>query len=374
MINTQEYNLLILLQSQPTISYAEIAKHLKISPATAKRRVDYLKKKGLYSGKYALYSPSALGLTKFIVLAFVEKTKNLSILEKALKEHPYTHHRSRIYSPKLGVYSEFHFPSTDSSLLCRFFDLLIENNIVKEYSLFTSTNVEKNLPLDLSKISLENFYWEFNWDLLRKKIGKIKLALPSKTKKSVLPLMKPIDFRILRILTYDADVSQREICRQLNVSRTEVWRRIHFLESNVITGYKAKINRKFFNVVSNKLIFLAFKDEKELKKLFSLLSNDKIRPPFRYRIEVITKQDNENILLLYISLPHYHEAQLFYFLNDYTTISNYDIDPVRKHGVRYSFYDLNYDSQNKEWILTEDYVVDNPISNTLSSKQEILSE
>ncbi|MHA1742813.1 MAG: hypothetical protein ACTSV6_01020, partial [Candidatus Heimdallarchaeota archaeon] len=94
------------------------------------------------------------------------------------------------------------------------------------------------------------------------------------------------------------------LSRKLAVDRTEVWRRIHFLEENVIATYKSKIDQKNFNITSNKILILTFDRESDLRHFFTAFSDEEIRPPFRYRFEVL----EDKKLLMYISLPQFHEA------------------------------------------------------------------
>jgi len=356
-ITQEEYQLLRILQARPTISYTEIANLFKISPATAKRKILLLRKKGLYSGKYALYYPTALQLFKHIAFLFIDRTKNFEKIENALRKHPYTTHRSRIYSPRLGVYAEFNFPQKEPVLLKQFFDQLKSHKLISDYWLLNSTHKQKLLSLNLNKISFEDFYWNFDWDEFREEMGKLEPKPLPKPAKNVLPEMKLLDLKILRVLTNDADISQRALSRSLGVDRTEVWRRIHFLESKVISSYKSKINRKRFNLTSNKILLLSFANEVELKRVFTAFASENIRPPFRYRIEVL----EENKILMYIALPQYHEAQLFYVLNDIAQVESYDIDIVGRHGVRYSLYEPNFDEQHKQWKVSKEYVVDEPL-------------
>ena len=361
MLDYEEYTLLTFLQNNPSVSYSNIARKFNYTPATAKRKVNNLRMKGAYNGKYAIYSPSTLGLTKYIVVSFVDNCSKLEILKMALREQPYTTHRSFIYSPHLGVYCELNFPSEDSSLIIQFFDRLKFNGVITDFVIYKSSHIESSFPLDLSKISLDNFIWHFDWKSFKNSFYETNAIDFPVPKESVFSQTKEIDFKILRILSHNADLSQREISRKLKVDRTEIWRRIHFLEENVISGYKSKINRKILNVTSNKIFFLYFNDEEDLRKLFTLFSDKNKRPPFRYRQEVILDERDNNVLFLYISLPQHHEAQLFYFLHEIADVKSYDIDSAGEAGIRYSFYDPNYDPEKKGWRTNYNYVVDSPI-------------
>ncbi|MHA1352399.1 MAG: winged helix-turn-helix transcriptional regulator [Candidatus Heimdallarchaeaceae archaeon] len=369
LITKTDYQLLILLQSKPTISYSEIARIFNISSATAKRKIVELRNKGLYSGKYAQFYPTALGLNKFIVVSFVKSIKQILMLEKALREHPYTIHRSRIYSPKLGIYSEFNFPMENTSFLEEFYDNLKNEKVIDSFTIYESTHIEKTLPLNLNKVSLDTLSWEYDWNTLKESLDKTEKAVIPVPPRNMLKSMKELDFKILSILTVNADYSQREISRMLKRDRTEVWRRFKFLEENIISGYRSKINRQKFNITSNKIIFLRFEDELELWQYFSLLSDEQLRPPFRYRIEILKEKNSmKKIFQIYISLPQNHEAQLFYFIADNTDFESYNIDTVGTHGVRYSFYEPNFDYNDWKWKINRKYVVTDAIRNIVPKK------
>ena len=173
--------------------------------------------------------------------------------------------------------------------------------------------------------------------------------------------IKELDFKILRLLSYDADISQRELARKFMVEPTEVWRRVHFLEDYVLTGYRAKINRTFFNVTSNKLLFLTFEDENLLISVFAALCDEKNRPPFRYTLEVVEDESKNKHLMMFVSLPQYHEANMCYAFNDLGTVKMLNLDTTGSNSVTYAFYEKNYDFRERRWHLNKDYVVNQPI-------------
>lgn len=368
VLSKDEYNLLLILQSNPTIKNTEIAKELDVSNPTVTRKINKLKQKRLFTGIYAQYQPLKLGLIRHVFIFYLRHSSQFQIIERILDKHPYTVHRSRIYSPFLAIYSQFHYPEGNPTLLYEFINRLEELDIITNSSRYISTGIENSLSLSLESMSVDELQWSYDWNELYNKYQKAEPTSPNITYHSLLDEMQYEDFEILRILTHtQSNLKQRDICKKLGYDRTKVWRRFHFLEDNILTGYKASINRKFFNITSNKIILLHFQDNKDLYKTFNLLTDEEIRPPFRYFLEIITDELNDKRLLLYISLPQYHDAQLFYFLNDISTdIQVYNIDTIGDHAVRYAFYEKNFNPETKNWIVNRDYVVEDPINNALS--------
>ncbi|MHA1303963.1 MAG: winged helix-turn-helix transcriptional regulator, partial [Candidatus Heimdallarchaeaceae archaeon] len=343
-------------------SNAELARILDVSPHTISRKIQSLKEKKLYSGYYALYDPNALGLTRYFVFLFIPDIDAFSQIEKFLDAHPYTIHRSRYYIPKLGVFAQIDFPSSDASLLTEFFDELAERKIISSYSLFRSTGVRNRFSLDLDKVSIYDISWSYDWTQLQHHIS-IRNDTPYfHSCKSILSRINPLDLKILRILSYDASISQRDLCRKFDVNRTMLWRRIHFLQEHVITGYSSKINRKVFNLTSSKILLLSFSDNSLLNSVYANFTNPNIKPPFRFHIEIVVDDKNCQHIILYITLPPYHESQLFYTLAQFAEYQTFSLDISGKHSIRYAFYEENFDFELHKWKLNHDYVVKKPLS------------
>ncbi|MHA1464537.1 MAG: Lrp/AsnC family transcriptional regulator [Candidatus Heimdallarchaeaceae archaeon] len=364
-LNHEEYKMLLLLQNEPTLTYAEIARKFKVSAPTAKKKVEQLRERGIYRGKGIQYNQSSLGFTRYIFVSTVANIADLEILEKILDNHPYTIYRARFYGSTLGIFSMFDYPEKNNMLLKKFFVSLKAEKIVKDFTEFKSEGIGKSLSLDLNRINLSNLLWEVDWDKFSEELYNVKKAeLPSR-KESVLEQLRSLDFEILRLLTYNGDLTQRDIAAKLNVEPTAIWRRIKVLEEKVITGYRALINRRFFNLTSNKIIFMACKDEKKIVHCFNVFTSEKTRPPFRFSIDILRDHKDKKLLMLYASLPQYHEAQLIYTLSKTSKLVVHDIDTIGEHGMSYSFYDGNFDSNSKSWKIDEEYIVTKPIKQTL---------
>lgn len=361
-ITPKEHALLMLLQNNPTITYAEIARHFDVSPPTAKKMVEKLRARGLYAGKYAQYNPRALKLERYIVVATVPRVENYAKLEKVMDRHPYTRYRARIYGSQLGLQATFDFPADNPQYLEELYEELVKQEVIEKFEIYRSTGIGKYLPLDLTRVSIHSMNWEYDWKDFMKIDDQLKAQLSYETNHNyVIDKMKELDLKILRLLSYDADISQREMARKYNVDPTEIWRRVHFLEDNVITSYRAKINRTFFNVTSSKLIFMQFEEKEMLNKTFLLLSDEKRRPPFRYTLEILEDRNKNKNLMIFISLPQHHEAHLCYALYQLGKIKMYNLDTTGRSSVTYAFYEKNYDFNARTWKASRDYVITEPL-------------
>ncbi len=365
-LSHEDYQLLLLLQNNPTITYAAIARKFNFTAPTAKRRVEKLQEAGIYRGNSVQYDPHAIGLTRYVVLSYIPSPDSFPIIEEALRNHPYTYQRSRLYGTKLGIYAQFNYPSKDNYLLESFYSELKDKGIITTYFIYKSTSIRKTLSINLDDLSLSSFEWDFDWHNFLESLKKAHDATVPSVRKNVLAKMKPIDFKILHKLTTNADISQRQIAKELETDTTEIWRRIHFLKENVLTGYFANIDRRFFNITSNKILLLSFENTENLFKCYNVFVDPDKRPPFRFHIEIFIDQDGKKHILLFVSLPQYHEAQLIYSLNYVTEkLKVLNVDTIGYNSIRYQFYPNNFDELSHSWKLTKDYVCLNPLQTTL---------
>lgn len=370
-LSHEDYQLLLLLQNNPTITYAAIARKFNFTAPTAKRRVENLQEAGIYRGNSVQYDPHAIGLTRYVVISYISTPDSFPIIEEALRNHPYTYQRSRLYGTKLGVYAQFNYPSKDSRLLESFYSELQDQDIVTNYFIFKSTSIRKTLSINLDDLSLSSFEWDFDWqNFLLSLKNADNTSVPS-IRKNVLAKMKPIDFKILHKLTTNANITQRQIAKELETDTTEIWRRIHFLKEHVLTGYFANIDRRFFNITSNKILLLSFENEEGLLKCYNVFINTDKRPPFRFHIEIFVDQKGQKNILLFVSLPQYHEAQLIYCLNYVTKkLRVLNVDTIGYNSIRYQFYANNFDELTHTWKLTKDYVFVSPLQATLKNNDK----
>ncbi|MHA1779093.1 MAG: winged helix-turn-helix transcriptional regulator [Candidatus Heimdallarchaeaceae archaeon] len=361
-ITYEEYILLGILNANPTATYADLARHFDTSIHTIKRRILKLKEKGLYRGYYAVYNPTALGLQRFFIFIYLDSVKQYSLIERALDKHPYTIHRTRFYSPQLGVFAQFDYPSKDPKLLAKFFSHLRDIGIISAYTIIRSSGVSIRKPPDFQRFQWNTLVWSYDWEDFNEYIHSTNpLPLPP-LRRNILALLKPIDLDILRKLTYNAEINQRELSRQMNINRTTIWRRINFLQEFVIDGYNAKISRSKFNLTANALILISYHKLKYMLSVFHALSQQAVRPPFRYHVELAESAERPHMMILYLSIPPHHEAQLIYTLSDLASYQIYNLDVSGDHSIRYAFYPGNFDWQNNKWKDEPDYVLKEPLA------------
>lgn len=362
VITYEEYTLLRVLNAEPTATYASLSRLFGTSIHTIKRRINTLKDKGLYNGYYAVYDPASLGFTRFFVFFYLDSINQYPNAELALDLHPYTIHRARFYSPQLGIFAQFDYPSKNPSLLAEFFVELKNLGIISAFSIVTSLGLRLRQPPDFKRFEWNTLVWSYEWEQFKSYItSKSEVETSFSIKEPVISQLKPIDLELLKKLTYDAEINQRELSREMDINRTTMWRRIKFLQDNVISGYNAKIDRSKFNLTANALILFSYHGRRDLFAVFDALQDQEIRPPFRYHVEIAETPNDPHLMLVYLSLPPHHEAQLIYTLADLATFNIYNLDVSGNHSIRYAFYPGNFDWENKKWKDDEEYVLKQPI-------------
>jgi Lrp/AsnC family transcriptional regulator, leucine-responsive regulatory protein len=107
MISTVDSKAVHLLMRRGRASWAELAKHLRLSPPAAAERVRKLEKHGVIRGYAALVSPEALGypLTAFVAVTLERPQHRKAFLRRVaeMKEIAECHHVAGEYDYLLKV-------------------------------------------------------------------------------------------------------------------------------------------------------------------------------------------------------------------------------------------------------------------------------
>src|ERR1700690_4516677 len=107
MISTVDSKAVHLLMRRGRASWAELAKHLRLSPPAAAERVRKLEKPGVIRGYEALVSPEALGypLTAFVAVTLERPQHRKAFLRRVaeMKEIAECHHVAGEYDYLLKV-------------------------------------------------------------------------------------------------------------------------------------------------------------------------------------------------------------------------------------------------------------------------------
>ena len=110
MIPPEDYQIILKLESNPLISYSDLADELGVSWPTAKRKLVDLRSRGVVRTPIAIYNKKALGLQRVTVIWSVENIEHLTLLENLCDIHPYTHYRGRGYGDGFVLFVQFDIP------------------------------------------------------------------------------------------------------------------------------------------------------------------------------------------------------------------------------------------------------------------------
>ncbi|MFW9994563.1 MAG: Lrp/AsnC family transcriptional regulator [Candidatus Odinarchaeota archaeon] len=352
-----DLKILRALQYNPRISYAELAAELKVTPPTAKTRVESLTERKILKNSYAIYSPEALGLSRFKVLFQVAPSSSKLIsLEKALDIHPYTHYRTRFYGDRLGLFSDFDISERGQKLLVAFLDGLKKLEIIESYQMTKSTGIRVSTFPDLNVWNPNDASWQYNWESWEKQLESPDLSLKIPGPRPDHGPFDQLTLQLLSEVTLNADVKQTVHARKYGVSRSTISKKMDFIYRNLITDVWSYFERRYFDLNSYKCFCSSSSDNKTVNSLIRTLLGDK-KPPFRINLDV-----TENGLYMVVNMPTYHESQIVYRIIDHfpdTKILTLDINTPS--GVTYPFYDVNYIANKDTWKLTREYVVDRPL-------------
>ncbi|MHA2175547.1 MAG: winged helix-turn-helix transcriptional regulator [Candidatus Hodarchaeales archaeon] len=360
MISPEDYQIILLLESDPLMPYSKLADELGVSWPTAKKRLADLKARGVIRTPVALVNPQVLGLRRLSVIWSVQTIDDLIRLEKLCDAHPYTIYRSRGYGNDYILFSQFNIPPETIPLMNEFNDLLVEKRYCDKATILLSSGVRTESFADLSRFNLSSNKWNFDWDKwfeLYQSQSEI-FSSPNQTPLIDLKKWKPIDFNILRELTKDPEIKQSELSQKFNLSRTSTHHSYTTVFNNLISSVQARFDRIMFNQVNTRLFWIPKVKESKLYKFFNLINNHHL--PFRIGLDIL---QGNGLLLWGISLPTFHEHQLALTLwRLFQTFNSYTLDTSFDRSMIYWFYPDNFDFETKYWKIDREYVVNQPLA------------
>jgi len=356
-LDTLDYLILLELLNNPTITVTELALKLNSSRPTVTKYLKKLKEKGIIRNTIANIYPERLNLIIVDVLAFVSSYENLLLLEKACDEHPYTYYRSRIYGGKFGLFMIFYTPIGSISNIDEFFKKLLKNNIINDYQVYESNGISYSSSSDISRFNIEKSKWDFSWE---KWISTIEQEKDKMLVENIDPIdlkvIKRTHFEILRMLTENAAIKQKEISKKLNLSKTEAHRQYNFVLEKFIKEIRQTFNRNNFLLTETFLIIAHNVPEKKLAKINNKMRNDP--PPFYGSLLIL--KDNKFRFWVNMSIDQAGTFifSLFEYFND---IEVYTLNTRKGGSVQYHFYPENFDFDSKNWKDSKNYMIKKPL-------------
>ncbi|MGY5873302.1 MAG: winged helix-turn-helix transcriptional regulator [Candidatus Thorarchaeota archaeon] len=352
-----DLRLLKIIELSPTISIRELAVKANTSWVTVNKHITKLKIERVLSNPIAVFDPSSLGLERHVILFRVNNESQLENLELACDIHPYTHYRSRIYGPFIGLFAQFDIPPKGQRYLKKFLKQLEDEEITSKVTRWKCNGYRRSTNTNLDLYDSGSMSWNYNWNDWIKNIESASSELPQETERRKLegPIPPKMDLEILRELTANANISQSELMKKFSLSQSSISRKMIFIKENLIESIRAQIDRSRFDITSTKLFYCHNASLQDRAKLYNAF-NSKSVPPFPLSINLLEDKG----LLLWGRMPPSYEHNLFYALwTRLPDLQVFTMDTVRNHSQLYWFYPENVD-EDGHWKVDADWILDTP--------------
>ena len=358
MITPEDYQIILKLESNPLISYSDLADELGVSWPTAKRKLLDLRSRGAIKTPVAIYNIKALGLQRVTGIWSVENIDNLTLMEKLCDIHPYTHYRGRGYGDGFVLYVQFDVPPETIPWMKELFHTLEEENYVTETYFLPSIGYQVEAFPDLNCYDLQKNKWHFDWEEWLGLIDDQPVTLSTpEPQQGNLEEWEPIDFKILRELTKNPEIKQAEIMRLFNLTRTNTHLKYNLVFDNLISSVRSRFDRILFNLVNTRLFWVPNPDRERSYQFFNLIGE--APPPFRFGLDLLKAS---GFLFWGGALPSYHEHQLaFSIWKLFQSFNTYSLDTSADASIIYWFYPENFDFEAHYWNIDREYLVEKPL-------------
>lgn len=356
-IKANDFVFLQALKSDPFISMVDLAKALSITPITAKRRYLNLQERGIIRKPSAIYIPEQLGLRRVTVIAYVDKFSSIKILEEMCTIHPYTKYRSRALGGKFKMFLQFDVPIGCDKHLSTLFDTLVSLKIISGFDLFLSTGLRLRKFPDLARFDIESFKWNFSWEDWFHEYEKFEATLPSPNPLNVdISEFKESHFEILRLLTSDASLKQKDIQEKLALSRTESYRQYAYVKDHYIEKVRLMYDRNLLNLTNTYLAISTKLDNNAIARFYNSLNLNP--PPFDLSLEVL----EGNNIYMWVHMSASQAIDFAFTL--WKALGNTKVNILNTSDMgsfMYWFYPENFDFANKKWKNSEEYIIHDPL-------------
>ncbi len=364
-LSNDELIMIKALEKDPLMSLSDLSKETSLSWPTVKKRYEYLKENQLIRTPFATYRPETIGLTRLNVIAWLPNHSSLTLMEQACREHPYTVYRSRIVGSGFGIFIQFNVPPEGKVNMVNFLNLLVQEKIITDYLMFSSTGIRKEIYPNLQAYDSATGKWIFSWKQWISHFDEEDPAeLPDPPKAIDMETIKPIHFDILRLLTKDASTKQSDIMKTFGLSKSTAFNYYSFVMKNFVSSVRLNYDREYFDLTDTYLALIQNLTTVQLKKLFAYF--DKHQPPFRISLDLL----NEQSALIWGNMPPIHATRFGYTLwKKFPQMKLYTMVTRDEGASNYWFYPPNYDFEKKQWKFSEEYMVTEPFNRIMEFKQ-----
>jgi DNA-binding Lrp family transcriptional regulator len=359
MITPEDYQIVLRLESNPLLSFSDLADELGVSWPTAKKRVDILKDRGVIRAPIAIYNVKILGLERITVIWSLRREEDLKTIEKICDIHPYTVYRGRGYGDGYILLAQFNVPPETIPLMKELLEITVKENYAIDAELLQSSGYRTETSPNLNHYNPDKNEWNFDWKEWIGYVNDQPELPPLKDDFNVDDLKdwKPIDFQVLRELTKNPEIKQAELMRKFNLTRTNTHVVYNTVFNKLIAGVRLRYDRILFNLVNTRLFWIPNPNKQRVNQFFNLIKD--LPPPFRLGVDILQDQ---GLLLWGGALPTFHEHQLAHTIwSLFQDFHSYTLDTSVDRSMLYWFYPDNFDFDTHYWKTDRDYLIENPL-------------
>lgn len=320
--------------------------------------------KRMQTEQITTYRPYKINLRRQHV--FFKDISSESSLQKLMQfcdEHPYTRYVVPTYMKNLTLYTQFDVPQEITGKMEMVYNLLKSNGLCSSILIFTNeTNFRSKA--DFNRWNIHQKQWMFESSKIKNVFQDLWDNFISKYQSDIRhrPIIKPsLDFRfdeldakLLRELSINAKISNKELSEIYGKDPASISRRIQKLKSKVLGKNRIIYDRTMFNLSYQQIIVGKFNKDHEFhaNSFYEFMNRSDL--PFHSSGTI-----NEESFIWVITLPPYYASELSKFLWKHTQeINIYQVD--MKASRSYFFYHINY-LGHKKWNIDDDYIINAPL-------------
>jgi DNA-binding Lrp family transcriptional regulator len=363
-----DIQLLLLLQEDPLANYSKLSLRLKRPVKTISKWVSTLEFSGVLRPVKAILNYKSLDLEIFDVLVSTHSLNEVKYLETLCDAHPFTIYRSRINGAINGLYIQFQAPNGSLKYFNELFAKL-KKKLAIEIKIFHSDEQSSSSTFNLDYWDQSNLEWDYDWNEWHSRLnshfeGRDGGNLSHKKEKysplqSDLTQLSSEDIFILAKLTQNAKIKQKTLIEKMEkenlnkISPQRLSEKIRWLKENFIYDYRLYLNLRVINLYTT-LLFQVKCKESFSDNIQYLVES--FPPPFPGHF-----RKNKEGFLWYLSLPPSHFSPVSSLLW-HQSVDSFKVNFLDYgHSMTYHLFWKTFDESNHNWILNNDFMIDDPI-------------
>ncbi len=384
-LNLLERKILNALNNHPLDSFSSLSKRMGMSKQMFIRKFNSLCERNITKKATATFTPEALSLTRYHVIFKVANIAQMTNLQVAFREHPYTRHYNQFYGESFGCYTIFDVPQKCNGLLFKFFDYLVEQEICEEYSVYRSLGYRHENPEPFPSYTQDPKPFDIG-NFISKRLEK-PTRFPRRKTPLNLENITPLHLILIRDIGRNVRTPQAELIerykkfitkppqnandylpqpfltylesffanRSNEAIKVAFGKQYNFVKDNIIYAPRWSFERRFYESYVYRAFFIENVSSEEGAQLYYLVKEE--NPPFNVLINVL-----DNGVVLNIKLPTYYDANFNYLIwSTYSDYKLYSLDFFGRRGIYYHFYVDNFNTIDSAWRNDEEWILNSVI-------------